>query len=73
MQSLSTVDIISHCQVVLESHNRLADSPVCVEKIRHRDISESKVKLKYFRGGLLHELFHVMGVQHTQERPDRDR
>merc|ERR1719341_1842257 len=45
-------------EVVLETHNRLADSPRCVEKIR---------------GGLLHELFHVMGVQHTQERPDRDR
>jgi len=45
-------------EVVLQSHNRLADSPRCVEKIR---------------GGLLHELFHVMGVQHTQERPDRDR
>jgi len=45
-------------EVVLQIKNRLADSPQCVEKIR---------------GGLLHELFHVMGVQHTQERPDRDR
>ena len=25
------------------------------------------------RGGLLHEIFHVLGIQHTQERPDRDR
>jgi len=45
-------------EVVLQMKNRLADNPRCVEKIR---------------GGLLHELFHVMGIQHTQERPDRDR
>jgi len=75
--------------VVLQIKNRLADSPQCVEKIRclriqnkKRDKNLNKPKYKfekkknyqYFqRGGLLHELFHVMGVQHTQERPDRDR
>ena len=75
--------------MVLQIKNRLADSPQCVEKIRclriqnkKRDKNLNKPKYKfekkknyqYFqRGGLLHELFHVMGVQHTQERPDRDR
>ena len=75
--------------MVLQIKNRLADSPQCVEKIRclriknkKRDKNLNKTKhkfeksknYKYFqRGGLLHELFHVMGVQHTQERPDRDR
>ena len=29
--------------------------------------------LLLLRGGLLHELFHVFGVMHTQKRPDRDR
>jgi len=45
-------------QVVLQSYYQLADSQRCV--------AES-------RGGLLHELFHVFGVMHTQKRPDRDR
>merc|ERR1712055_739958 len=43
---------------MLESYFQLADSPRCVEESR---------------GGLLHELFHVFGVMHTQKRPDRDR
>ena len=74
--------------MVLQIKNRLADSPQCVEKIRCLRIQQKKDKslnkpkhkieksknYKYFqRGGLLHELFHVMGVQHTQERPDRNR
>merc|ERR1712226_684265 len=45
-------------QVVLQSYYQLADSPRCVNESR---------------GGLLHELFHVFGVMHTQKRPDRDR
>jgi len=45
-------------QVILESYYQLADSDRCV--------AESK-------GGLLHELFHVFGVMHTQKRADRDR
>lgn len=45
-------------QVVLESYYQLADSDRCV--------AES-------RGGLLHELFHVFGVMHTQKRADRDK
>jgi len=45
-------------EVVLQSYYQLADSERCV--------AES-------RGGLLHELFHVFGVMHTQKRADRDR
>merc|ERR1711994_113139 len=45
-------------EVVLQSYYQLADSPRCVNESR---------------GGLLHELFHVFGVMHTQKRPDRDR
>jgi len=45
-------------QVLLQSYYQLADSPRCVNESR---------------GGLLHELFHVFGVMHTQKRPDRDR
>merc|ERR1712059_2947 len=45
-------------QVMLESYFQLADSSRCVDESR---------------GGLLHELFHVFGVMHTQKRPDRDR
>jgi len=45
-------------QVSLESYYQLADSNRCV---------------KENRGGLLHELFHVFGVMHTQKRQDRNR
>merc|ERR1711881_44946 len=48
----------THRQVVLHSHFRVADSHICVNETR---------------GGLLHEMFHVFGVQHEQKRPDRDR
>lgn len=45
-------------QVVLQSYFQVADSQRCVNESR---------------GGLLHELFHVFGVMHTQKRTDRDR
>lgn len=45
-------------QVVLASDYMLADREECRDKSR---------------SGLLHELFHVFGVMHTQTRADRDR
>ena len=41
----------------LRSFYRLANDPSCEKEIA---------------GGLLHELFHVLGVMHTQQRADRD-
>jgi len=45
-------------EVVLQSYYQLADSARCVNESR---------------GGLMHELFHVFGVMHTQKRQDRNR
>ena len=55
---LQEVLTCSAYQVVLYSSYKLADKKRCWGEAR---------------GGLLHEMFHMFGVMHTQMRADRDK
>lgn len=56
--SASVSGVDNSSHMVLQSHYSLADNPKC---------------RKETSGGILHELFHVFGVMHTQQRRDRNK
>ena len=42
------------------------------EKLYNFKLREGVVSSSKYRGGLLHEMFHLFGIMHTQMRKDRD-
>ena len=67
-----------HLQQYLHQHHHLQENHHQHHHLQLIIIISNRIIRSYerknpTRGGLLHELFHVFGVMHTQKRADRDR